>query len=289
MDAVITYVNGADPAWQADFLAATGTPPDLAKRYRDWGTLKYLVRGIRKFMPFIDKVFLVVARESQVPEWGVGELNVVLHKDIIPPQFLPTFNSTTIEMFLYRIPGLDEQFIYFNDDIFPLRPTSADVFFPDGKPAKKMTRHFFALNGYKKQTLHSDRMARKAAGIGHGLGFIRPQHSVTPLLKSACGEVMQKVGEDIASTLTRVRVPANLNQYVFSDYLFFTGRATNRRISQKHLSLATHSPADIAEYLHNPTHDFACINDVEMPVERFLATRTALIEAFDAVFSEAET
>ena len=96
MDIVITYVNGLDPEWQKDYEKHTNTPI-LEKRFRDWGTLKYLMRGIEKNMPFIRKVHLVVARESQVPEWvNRNEVNIVLHKDIIHAEHLPTFCSNTI-------------------------------------------------------------------------------------------------------------------------------------------------------------------------------------------------
>lgn len=284
IDAVITYVNGTDPAWQALYAASGGSEP--AKRFRDWGTLKYLLRGIRKYMPFIGNIYLVVALESQVPEDVRPLVEVVLHKDIIPARFLPTFNSTTIEMFLHRISGLSEQFIYFNDDIFPLRPTSPKSFFPDGKPAKKISCHLLAIGGYKKQTLHSDRMARKAAGKPSGLGFVRPQHSVTPLLKSACEEVMKKVGGDIEDTLTPHRVPGNLNQYVFSDYMYFTGQAVSRRISQKHLSLAIHSAGQVALFIAEPSADFACINDVQMGEETFLRSREIILKAFEKALPE---
>jgi hypothetical protein len=66
----------------------------LEKRFRDWGTLRYLFRGIAENMPFVRKVHLVVSHESQVPEWvNREEVHIVLHKDIIPAEFLPTFNS----------------------------------------------------------------------------------------------------------------------------------------------------------------------------------------------------
>ena len=45
MDIVITYVNGLDPLWQQDYQQHTNTPI-LEKRFRDWGTLQYLFRGI---------------------------------------------------------------------------------------------------------------------------------------------------------------------------------------------------------------------------------------------------
>lgn len=57
MDIVITYVNGADPEWQRSYAEYTHKPL-ITKRYRDWGTLKYLLRAIQKNLPFIGNVFL---------------------------------------------------------------------------------------------------------------------------------------------------------------------------------------------------------------------------------------
>ena len=78
VDIVITYVDGLDPVWQRDYEKYTNRPV-LEKRFRDWGTLRYLFRGIAENMPFIRKVHLVVSHESQVPEWiNREEVNVVL-------------------------------------------------------------------------------------------------------------------------------------------------------------------------------------------------------------------
>ena len=68
MDAILTYVNGLDPAWQKEYADAIGGEA-MAKRYRDWGTLKYLLRGIEKHIPSIENVFLLVSGDSQVPDW----------------------------------------------------------------------------------------------------------------------------------------------------------------------------------------------------------------------------
>ena len=283
MDAVITYVNGSDPLWQADYAAFAGEPV-LEKRYRDWGTLRYLLRGIETLMPFVDRVFLVVARPSQVPSWASPALIPVLHRDIIPAAFLPTFNSTTIELFLPRIPGLSEQFLYFNDDVFPLRPVSSEVFFPGGKPAKGYSRHLLAPNEFKRQCRNACQLARKAAGLGESALFLRPQHAVTPLLKSVCLQLMDAVKAEMEARLTPLRHPSNINQYLYSDYLLLTGQAVNRRIAQKHLSLGLYDAREVAAFLQRPTADFACINDVQMSQERFEESRRILLEAFEARF-----
>ena len=43
MDIVITYVDGNDPVWKKDYEKYTNVPV-MEKRFRDWGTLKYLLR-----------------------------------------------------------------------------------------------------------------------------------------------------------------------------------------------------------------------------------------------------
>ena len=156
MDIVITYVDGNDPVWKQDYEKYTNVPV-MEKRFRDWGTLKYLLRGIEVNMPFIRNVYLVVSHESQVPQWAdKTNLNVVLHKDIIPAEYLPTFNSTTIEMFLHRIEGLDEEFVYFNDDIFPVMPSQPEDLFRDRKAVIGMSRHLLSTSMYKKHVKRSE-------------------------------------------------------------------------------------------------------------------------------------
>lgn len=286
MDIVITYVNGLDPEWQKDYEKHTNTPI-LEKRFRDWGTLKYLMRGIEKNMPFIRKVHLVVARESQVPEWvNRNEVNIVLHKDIIPAEYLPTFNCNPIEMHLHRIEGLDEEYIYFNDDIFPLKPCKATDFFVDGRATLGMSRHLFACNMFKKICRNSNRIARKALGLKTSVCFLRPQHICTPMLKSQCEELYQKVETEIISSLTKTRSSNNLNQYMFLDYMYLRGTLINKRMSKKHFSLGVASEDKIRKYIQNPKHSLVCINDVQMSEESYNEIRRTLLNTFEQVLPE---
>lgn len=286
MDAVITFVDGSDPLWQQDYRAAAGRQA-LAKRYRDWGTLPYLLRGIERHMPFIDKVYLVVSRESQVPAWAdTSQLKVVYHSDILPAQCLPTFNSCTIELFLHRIPGLAEQFLYFNDDLFPVKDAVAHDFFPDGKAATGFSHHLFAPGIYKRQTRNADRLARKALGLKVPPGFLRPQHSVMPMLRSASATAFRKVEAELMASLTPLRDARNCNQYLFPDYQLMSGCGRARRLSNQHLSLATVSPQRLAAAIRSPREKILCINDVEMSPARFEALRDALLTAFAAHFPD---
>lgn len=284
MDAVIAYVDGADPLWQQEYLA-TVRQPALTKRYRDWGTLPFLLRGIERHLPFVDRVFLVVSRESQVPVWADrSRLQVVLHTEIIPEAYLPTFTSTTIELFLHKIPGLSERFLYFNDDMFPVRDAVEADFFPEGRPAMGFSRHLWAGNLYKRQTRNADRMARAALGLRPGLFFLRPQHTCSPMLRSVSEEAFRCLAPQLLATITPLRDARNVNQYLYLDYTLLSGRGLARRISNRHVSLAATTPEKLAKAIVSPVRTMVCINDVEMPSQRCQALREAMMTAFSKHF-----
>ncbi len=286
MDVVITYVDGNDPFWKADYERVVGGEA-LSKRFRDWDTLRYLLRGIEKFLPFVRKVHLVVARESQVPEWiDKDAVHVVLHRDIIPEAYLPTFNSSMIEMFLHRIEGLDERFLYFNDDMFPMRPVSEDVFFKDGKPAIGFHKVMIGASAYKKLVFMSDSLAREALGMRKCLFAVRPQHVCSPMLRSLCEEIFTKEEDKIMASLTPIRDKRNYNQYLFLDYMYYGGNVVPRPLSNKHFSLAASSMGRIAGFITHPTESMVCINDVSMSERRFQSIKPRLIGAFEAVLPE---
>lgn len=284
VDAVITYVNGQDPVWQAEYAAAVGGDA-LSKRYRDWGTLRFLLRGIERHIPSVENVFLLVSGESQVPSWiNRSTVRVVTHDEIIPRRFLPTFNSTTIEMYLHRIPGLYEEFLYFNDDMFPVMDCVHDDFFNSGKAVIGFARHLFAGGKYKKRVRNSDRMARKALGKRPGLFFVRPQHTCSPMLRSESEKLYSLCEKDISGVVSKLRTTRNFNQYLFLDYLYYQGKTVKGKISNKHLSPAVHGPGTIAANILTPTTKLLCINDVNMSDADFEIYRESVVKAFGSHF-----
>lgn len=285
MDLVITYVNGNDPVWKKDYEKYTNVPV-MEKRFRDWGTLKYLLRGVENHMPFIRNVYLVVSHSSQVPDWAdTANLKIVLHKDIIPENFLPTFNCNPIEMHLHRIEGLDEEYLYFNDDMFPVADCKPEDFFRNGKGVIKIYRHLFVSGMYKKICRNSDRLARKALGMSCSMCFIRPQHICSPMLKSVCEELYDKVKPEIDETsASRTRTEKNLNQYLFLDYMYYKGLLIDEKISNKHFSVAMASPDKLDAFLRNPSRNLVCINDVHLSEQKYEKLHDAILNAFQAKF-----
>lgn len=139
IDFVVTWVDGSDPEWIKSRNTYIGEMTEIeentAARYRDWGTLRYWFRAVEKYAPWVRKVFLVTC--GQRPAWlnlNYEKLIFVSHREFIPAEYLPTFNSRTIEMNLWRIKGLSEHFIYFNDDFFLNCPVTPDDFYYNGYP-----------------------------------------------------------------------------------------------------------------------------------------------------------
>ena len=285
MDIVITYVDGNDPVWKKDYEKYTNVPV-MQKRFRDWGTLKYLLRGVETNMPFIKNVYLVVSHPTQVPEWANTEnLKIVLHKDIIPEEFLPTFNCNPIEMHLHCIEGLDEEYLYFNDDMYPVGPCVPEDFFRDGKARIGMYRHLFASGMYKKICRNSDRLARKVLGMKPSCCFLRPQHICSPMYRSMCEEVYELANDEVKKTsASRTRTDENLNQYLFLEYQYYKGRLQSEKMSNKHISVALASPEKLRKAILQPSGKMLCVNDVRLSEERYEVLRSAMIDAFEEKF-----
>lgn len=138
IDFVITWVNDKDKNWQKvrrKYISKFAKNADISEeRYRDYGTLKFLIRGIDKFAPWVNKVWLVT--DKQVPEWlnTNSKIKVVDHTEIIEEKSLPTFNSNAIEWNIYKIPSLAENFVYFNDDTLLNAPVEPEDFFENNLP-----------------------------------------------------------------------------------------------------------------------------------------------------------
>lgn len=143
VDAVITWVDGEEPAHKAkrekyfakeeksDCIAADNN----ATRWADNNEVWYCINLIRINAPWIERIYLVT--DAQIPvsldERERERLGVFIvdHETIFEGmgEFLPTFNSISIETVLHRIPELSEQFLYFNDDVFAISETKYEDYF----------------------------------------------------------------------------------------------------------------------------------------------------------------
>lgn len=137
IDFVVTWLDSADPQWQEQYaFYKTGAKGDKNKaRYREMNIFNYWFRAVEKYAPWVNKVYLIT--NGKFPDWinkDNPKLVLVKHEDYIPKEFLPTFNSCTIELHMHRIKGLSEHFVYFNDDVLINCPVTPDYYFKEGLP-----------------------------------------------------------------------------------------------------------------------------------------------------------
>ena len=149
-DVVISWVDGAEPIHRNKRLKFLNKPKDEtlpganATRFHSLNEVEYCVLSILKFAYFVRNIFIVT--DAQDPKISTAvqkyfperfkDIRIVDHTEIFEgyEEFLPTFNSICISNMLWRIKGLSNQFVYFNDDIFLLRPVAPSVWFREGRP-----------------------------------------------------------------------------------------------------------------------------------------------------------
>ena len=139
IDFVITWVDGNDIEWiKEKNKYSKGIKEDYGinnARFRNWDNLKYLFRSIEEYAPWVNKIHFVTC--GHLPEWlnkDNKKLNIVNHKDFIPQKYLPTFSANPIELNLHRIPGISENFVFFNDDMFIVNKVKEEDFFVNNLP-----------------------------------------------------------------------------------------------------------------------------------------------------------
>ena len=208
VDVVYTWVDGSDSKWlekkkrtleeSASCYRAEGVSG--VGRFRSNDELKYSLRSVARFAPWIRKVFIVT--DDQVPDWldtSNRKIEIVDHRDIFDNKNdLPCFSARAIETRLHHISGLSERFLYFNDDFFLGRPTSvSDFFHESGKgrlfTGKRLTRIWSA--GLLRESSMVSRSAHNHA-----------VYNTRRLIHQRCGRVVNydlRHGVKVSSRATR--------------------------------------------------------------------------------------
>lgn len=226
IDLVVPYVNNQDLVWRDNFIK-TAVRKDYKQiaslhgnRYEDIGLINYNLKLINKNLPWINTIYLLLSNKEQAPSNLPSNVKIVYHYEFIPYRYLPTFNSTTIEMFLWNIPNLSEKFIYINDDMIPTKPLKETDFFDGDKVKinfleKELTRESTQFN---RQCYVSYAHILEKLGISHTNKYICPEHSFTPMLKSHCKESFELIKYKILPEIRPFRKDEQHNQYIYPIY-----------------------------------------------------------------------
>lgn len=266
IDYVVPMVFDNDSAWRDDYLTLHRVYNPNAYYtllYRSWGLEHLHILLVRKYMPWIRKIHVLLARESQRQEWMTEDLvHVVYHKDFIPQEYLPTFNACTIEMFLHKIPNLSEQFIYSNDDMIITNPLSKEDFFKNGVPCQLYYEQPYSENPNVFEAFCMKGLNMIAADFGKHYSdtWLYGGHSLSALLKSTCEKVWDNHQHEILDSISPERKEKNLNQYIYSYYQHLSGNYIKH--TPQRMLLSSSIPLErILMFLQKKDIQVACIND----------------------------
>ena len=310
VDFVVTWLDSTDPVWQKEFrkYKNAGLKVDETKsRYRDWDLFRYWFRAVEQYAPWVNKVFLVT--NGTFPKWinsSNPHLVLVKHDDYISKEYLPTFNSHTIELNMHKIPGLSEHFVYFNDDCYLNAPVTPKYYFMKGLPCDSneelfsnepiynpknrfnvriiefcdiaVLNYHFNRKNFVKQA--PQKWFGKHLGVkglikgtflylrGHFEYFVR-RHNEQPFLKSVFEEAWEKEETMLKQSCTRFREDVSLNPYFFRHWQFATNKFYPVRLNgAKFYIMKKDDLKYIKRTLNNPEVKSLCLNDSMLMPEK---------------------
>ncbi|MCF1597140.1 stealth family protein, partial [Streptomyces muensis] len=293
VDAVYTWVDGDDPAMavkrrayqelSGNVIAARETG---ASRYTSHDELRYALRSLEMYAGFVRHVYLVT--DSQLPDWldpDAEGLTVIDHRDILPADALPVFNSHAIESRLHHIPGLSEHYLYFNDDVFINRPVHAEHFFHGNGiariPLSPLKLGVGAPHPLEPAPNSAGKNAREVITRFHGRQATHKSlHTPHPQLLSVMRE-MESLGvpELERTAYSRFRATSDVapTSTLHHHWAIATGRAVPADYRFRYVQLGTPDMhRRLARLAAGEDVDFFCLNDVDTAPETRAAAHAAI-------------
>lgn len=332
IDFVVTWVDASDPQWQRlrdSYLApsqgeegAVRTEDASSLRYRDWGTLRYLFRGIERFAPWVNKVFFIT--QGHLPPWlnvDCSRLRIVRHEEYVPEKYLPTFASTPLELNLHHLEELSEHFVLFNDDTLLLDKVAPGDFFKGGLPrlvaslepatverrtwfytrvtnASIIDSHFskhrvIARHPFRWLSPRYPRASlRTLATLPFGqFSSFRERHLPDPYLKSAFARVWEAEPEMLDQTCShRFRGSFDPNIWLVQDWMLASNEfaPSCASLGKAFFIYGRQDAMRAARYVGARKGKLVCLNDhvVGVGQEEVDACRTLVVDALEAVLPD---
>lgn len=298
IDIIVTYVDPLVKEWQEEkefwekeeqkqkkILTSQQNTGEC--RYRNWDTFKYWFRGVEKNIPWINNIFLVIEDEKHIPEWlniDHPKLKIIYHKDYIPQELLPTFNSNTIEMFFYKIPELADLYILSNDDMFIINQLPRKYFYDEGIVKDKAVTWYRPQSGEFNRTLENNhKLLVKNKLINSNYKFI-PSHLLELHQKSLEQNFITKNYDDIYKSLaySHFRHVVNCTNWVLSDVLKATKTVKNNSGIYRHSYFVNIRANGTFDINRAKNCEMLCLNDC--PETDFNKAKENVIKFFEEKF-----
>jgi hypothetical protein len=299
IDMVFSWVDGSSPEYIAarrarQSQAVLGEGDDHEARYRQINELKYALRSVYMFAPWVRRIF--IATDSPAPEWLNDHPSVTIVRSeefFADPSVLPTHNSQAVECQLHHIEGLSEHFLYSNDDMFFGRPVGPDMFFTPGGITKFIeaeTRIGLGENDAERSGFeNAARVNRKLLWNRFGRITTRHlEHTAAPLRRSLVAQMEQEFPAEFASTAAstfRAADNISVTNSFYHYYALLTGRAVTQTAAKvRYVDTTLRSGLKyLPKLLNKRNMDFFCLNDgsfPEVPAEERAELVTEFLEKY---------
>lgn len=327
IDIIIPWVDGSDPNWIKEKERVARNKKIVSKannnnRYESWDNLQYIFRGIEKYMPWVHKIFLVTF--GHLPTFlntNNPKLEIIKHTDFIPEKYLPTFNSSTIEMNFHRIPSLSENYIEFNDDTFPMAPIEKEYYFKDNMVCEeavetpimpvdvgdvtqyslmlKMNNMCFINRHFSKREVQSKNpdkwffenygeLLKRTEGLKYWNNFVgfHDRHMPVALKKSTLEKLWEIEPEtlDIGSR-NQFRDYTDLNQYLIRYWQICEGDFIPRKTLGEPYLVTINNYKEVVDDILNNKHQMVCFTEDCTP-EEFLIIKSHINNALQIILPD---
>ncbi len=326
VDLVVLWVDGSDPLWLAErkkYEAFTSIENTAIYRYRDYGLMQYWFRAVEKNLPWVRKIHFVTW--GHLPPFlytSNPKLNIVRHQDFMPEGTLPCFNSSALEMNMFRIKGLSEHFIYFNDDMFVLRPMAKrDFFTENGIPCLQFTESPPIHKGYRgswqtnyindmsiiNQYFNKQQCQRGCFGKYFSIKYnwydnvrslalkllfpnvytgFKTFHAATPFCKKTFETIWSKETELLTEVSRhKFREYTDVNQWLAIWWQMAEGNFHPRRRNTACIALNDKTVDNACQWIINKSYEVICLND-DANESDFQSIMEKLGNALDTIYPE---
>lgn len=249
IDLVYLWCDATDEAWRRKKEAvarkyglADGNFANASYRFVSNDDLRYSLRSLDMFAPWIRRVFVLMDDDNRPPPWldaSNGRLALVRLGDFMPSELLPCFCSPTIEHYLPRVPGLSNRFIYANDDMMFGRNVQPSFFFSeDGFPICRFAGRAHRLDWEPKNDYHSQ--IKRAAEVVLAANpkprrdlmnaLVRlPHHNMDAYRRDDLADAFAKYEAEITATMDYpFRSPGNVQRVLYLYEALARGRGHYR-------------------------------------------------------------
>lgn len=300
IDMVFSWVDGSDVEFLRERARrmqtyVVGEGDDSEARYRQIDELKYALRSVYLFAPWVRRIF--ICTDSRPPAWLAKHPKVTIvraEEMFADTSVLPTYNSHAVESQLHRIPGIAEHILYSNDDMFFGRPLSPDLFFSPGGITKFVeagTRIGLgdsdpSRSGFENAARVNRRLLRERFGK---VTTRHLEHCAAPLRKSVMAELEREFPDEFRRTAAsrfRSATDISVTNSLYHYYALLTGRAvvqTDAKVKYIETTLKRALPA-MKRLLKRRDMDMFCLNDGSFPEISVEERTEAVIDFLERYF-----